>query len=53
MGSLGHASAAHATIAQQLALKASSVHALWVTGAMVVGVSIVQGLLTGFSGYQA
>src|SRR5215469_14922774 len=53
VGRLAHAKAIHATLAQQQALQASSVHALWITAALVVGVSVIQGVLTGFSGYQA
>jgi ATP-binding cassette subfamily B multidrug efflux pump len=43
----------HETAAQQALLMARSQHALWISAALVVGVSIVQGLLTGLSGYQA
>jgi ATP-binding cassette subfamily B protein len=53
IGALAHARALHESLAQQHALQAGSAQALWVTAALVVGVSVVQGLLTGYSGYQA
>ena len=34
-------------------LTAQAEHALWISAALVVGVSVIQGLLTGLSGYQA
>jgi ATP-binding cassette, subfamily B, multidrug efflux pump len=50
---LEHARAIHLPAAQQHLLAMQSAHALWISAALVIGVSIVQGLLTGFSGFQA
>ena len=50
---LDHARVIHESTAQQHLLATQSANALWVSAALVVGVSIVQGLLTGFSGFQA
>ena len=50
---LEHARAIHLPIAQQHLLATQSADALWVSAGLVVGLSIVQGLLTGFSGFQA
>src|ERR1700726_1557199 len=50
---LEHARVAHMPAVQQLALQHRSEHALWISAALVVGVSVVQGVLTGLSGYQA
>ena len=47
-GAAGRLAAAH----QQL-LTQQAEQALWVSGAIVVAVTLVQGVLTGFSGYQA
>ena len=45
--------AGHLTNAHQQLLTAQAEHALWISGAIVVGVTLVQGVLTGLSGYQA
>lgn len=45
--------ASHAAAAHQQLLTANAEHALWVSGAIVVAVTLVQGLLTGLSGYQS
>ena len=50
---LDHARVIHESAAQQHLLATQSANALWVSAGLVVGVSIVQGLLTGFSGFQA
>jgi ATP-binding cassette subfamily B multidrug efflux pump len=50
---LDHAKAAHASAAVQALMHQSALTALWVGAAMVIGVGIVQGLLTGLSGFQA
>src|ERR1700685_407900 len=44
---LGHARAIHLSAAQQHLLAVQSANALWISAALVIGVSIVQGLLTG------
>src|SRR5579872_2074689 len=46
---LDHARAIDLPPAQQHLLASQSEHALWISAALVVGVGIVQGLLTGFS----
>jgi ATP-binding cassette subfamily B protein len=50
---LNHARAIHLPAAQQSLLAQQSEHALWLSAALVIGVMIVQGLLTGLSGFQA
>ncbi|HLI65865.1 MAG TPA: ABC transporter ATP-binding protein [Caulobacteraceae bacterium] len=50
---LDHARAIDLPPAQQHLLASQSEHALWISAALVVGVGIVQGLLTGFSSFQA
>jgi ATP-binding cassette subfamily B protein len=50
---LVRARAVHIPAAQLQLLEHRSVHALWVSAALVIGVSTLQGLLTGFSGFQA
>ncbi|MEJ0066810.1 MAG: ABC transporter ATP-binding protein [Caulobacteraceae bacterium] len=50
---LDRARIVHESAAQQHLLATQSMQALWISAALVVGVSIVQGLLTGFSGFQA
>jgi len=45
--------AVHMDGAHQAALLAASEHALWISAAVVLAVSCVQGILTGLSGYQA
>jgi ATP-binding cassette subfamily B multidrug efflux pump len=47
------AHATHAAAAQQHLLEQHAIQGLWVTGAIVVGITTLQGLLTGLSGYQA
>src|SRR5579871_228434 len=44
---------AHASSGALAHLQTGATSALWVTAALVVGVSVVQGVLTGLSGYQA
>src|SRR5580658_5510476 len=53
LNTLDKARAGHAAAVQMHLLTEQSTHALWISAALVVGVSIVQGLLTGFSGFQA
>jgi ATP-binding cassette subfamily B protein len=54
LGALAKAQpAGHAAAAHQQALTAHAEHALWVSGAVVIGVTLVQGVLTGLSGFQA
>jgi ATP-binding cassette, subfamily B, multidrug efflux pump len=43
---------AHVGAAQLAALEAQSVHALWIAAALIMGVTTVQGMLTGLGGYQ-
>jgi ATP-binding cassette subfamily B multidrug efflux pump len=50
---LEHARVTHAAAAVQSAIAAHSEQALWVSAGLVLAVSVVQGLLTGFSGFQA
>ena len=50
---LDHARTVHMPLAAQHVLVAQSQHALWISAAVVVGVGVIQGLLTGFSGFQA
>jgi ATP-binding cassette subfamily B protein len=52
LGALEHARA-HGDAARQAALSAGAEHALWISAALVVGASLVQGVLTGLSGFQA
>src|SRR6185312_10191223 len=48
-----HARASHATATALGSLSHNALNALWLGAALVVGVSLVQGLLTGLSGFQA
>jgi ATP-binding cassette subfamily B multidrug efflux pump len=48
---LGHAH--NASAATQAAMHSAALNALWVGAALVIGVGIVQGILTGLSGFQA
>jgi len=50
---VSHAKAAHTSAAQLAAMTATAEHALWVSGAIVVAVTLVQGILTGLSQFQA
>ncbi|MFI4936010.1 MAG: ABC transporter ATP-binding protein [Caulobacterales bacterium] len=50
---LDQARTAHEPATQLAQLTAQSQHALWISAGLVIGVSVVQGLLTGLSGYQA
>lgn len=50
---LDRAQSAHASAAAQAAMHGSALNALWVGAALVIGVGIVQGILTGLSGFQA
>jgi ATP-binding cassette, subfamily B, multidrug efflux pump len=52
-GALTTANKAHAGAAALQMLQSNAVHALWVTAGVMLGVSVVQGVLTGLSGYQA
>jgi ATP-binding cassette subfamily B multidrug efflux pump len=45
--------ARHASAAAQAAMHSAALNALWVGAAMVIGVGIVQGVLTGLSGFQS
>jgi ATP-binding cassette subfamily B protein len=44
---------AHLDLAQQHFIESHAIQGLWISGAIVIGVSLVQGVLTGLSGYQA
>ena len=48
-----HMRATHAPAAKIAALTASAENALWVSAAIVIGVTLIQGLLTGLSQFQA
>ena len=48
-----HLKTAHAPAAQIVALTAKAEGALWVSGGVVVGVTLVQGVLSGLSQFQA
>jgi ATP-binding cassette subfamily B protein len=50
---LDHARAIHLPAAKLHLLAQQSEQALWLSAALVIGVGIVQGLLTGMSGFQA
>jgi ATP-binding cassette subfamily B protein len=50
---VSHAKAAHTSAAQIAAMTATAEHALWVSGAIVIAVTLVQGILTGLSQFQA
>jgi ATP-binding cassette subfamily B protein len=53
LAAFSNAKAAHTSAAQIAAMTATAEHALWVSGAIVVAVTLVQGVLTGLSQYQA
>jgi ATP-binding cassette subfamily B multidrug efflux pump len=50
---LDHARAIHLPAAQLQLLTQQSEQALWLSAALVIGVGVVQGVLTGLSGFQA
>ncbi len=50
---VSHAKAAHTSAAQLAAMTTTAEHALWVSGGIVVAVTLAQGILTGLSQFQA
>jgi ATP-binding cassette subfamily B protein len=53
LGVFSHLKAVHAPAAQVAALTASAEKALWISGGVVIGVTLIQGVLTGLSQFQA
>jgi ATP-binding cassette subfamily B protein len=53
LAAFNHLHAIHASSAQTGALTAQAQHALWTSGIIVIGVTLVQGILTGLSQFQA
>src|SRR5580658_5594968 len=53
LGAFAQLHATHAPAAQAAALTVKAEHALWISGAVVIAVTVIQGVLTGLSQFQA